>query len=378
LLGGCFIIGLSRNTFQGFKAMGVKSQGLVSRTESLRGSLLKLCESLGPGAKMPTVRSICSQFGTSSSTLDRVLEELAREGRIVRRHGSGVYVAERKKANTIALVSGVDPFSVGQSPFYPMICELLRKGVIGLGREFKFYLDPHFEAHGMRSRADFLKDMEDGLLLGALFIATAHPEIFPVMNAARFPYVAMTDCALAQRRFHVDAPSLVELGVRELAKAGRKRLCLLTWDGFGSEMEKCHAAFKSALSANGLKLSEGAIWTRKAKLPDDDVVPRPLFGARAFKELFASGPGAFDGMVCTDDMLCSGALSAMRDARTRPLVATHANKGSPVLALEGRGLIRLQVDTDALAADAVAALDALLDGEDAGPFSRTAKVEVLR
>ncbi len=362
--------------------MGSKLLLAQSRTEALKESLSKLCQELGPGSKLPTVRAISTNLGASTSTLDRVMGELEREGRIVRRHGSGVFVADSKKASTIALVSGVDPFAVGQSPFYQIVSKLIRQGVAASGRGFKFYLDPHFENHGMASRSEFLADLSDGKLLGAVFIATAHPEIFLKMNEINFPYVAMADCPDALRRFHVDSPSIVSLGVDELAKAGRKRLCLLTWDGFGSQVEDCHGEFKRSLERNGLPLLEGSIWTRKVKTPFDDVESRTVFGAIAAREMLAGPGAAFDGLVCTDDMLCAGALAFLRERSLSPggslLVATHANKGSPSLSFAERGVIKLQVDTGALVADVLESIEGLASGRAIAPFCKIAKLEIVR
>ena len=362
--------------------MNSRTQVSQSRTEVIRKSLVDFCEALGPGGKLPTVRALSSELAASTSTLDRVMADLEREGRIVRRHGSGVFVATPKKSNAIALVSGVDPFAVGQSPFYPIVGDLIRKGVLDSGRDFKFYLDPHFEKHGMLSRMDFLNDLKDGALLGAVFMATAHPDIFTQMNELGFPYVGLTDSPLSIRRYYVDSPSLVDLGVEKLAQSGCKRLCLLTWDGFGSQVEECHGNFKRALLRNGLPLLDGAIWTRKEIRSDDEVIPRQHFGSLAAKSFFRLDSKLFDGMLCTDDMLCSGALSSLRDFSVSPgdglLVATHANRGSPVLALAGRGVIKLEVDTQALAADVLGALEELIGGKAVEPFVRTAKVEVVR
>ena len=362
--------------------MGSKIPFAHSKTEALKESLLKICSQLSPGSRLPTVRKISASLDVSTSTLDRVMVELEREGRIVRRHGSGVFVAEPKAATSIALVSGVDPFAVGQSPFYQIMGNRIRSVVGGKGLGFKFYLDPHFENHGMPSRREFLADLDNGNLLGAVFMATAHPAIFLSMNERGFPYVALSDCPDARHRFSIDSPSMVTLGVDQLAQAGCGRICLLTWDGFGSQVEQCHENFKKALRGNGLPLLAEAIWTRKERRPDDDVFPRQVFGAIAAKEFLGQGAMPFDGMVCTDDMLCSGALSAFSEHSLFPggglLVATHANKGSPVLALAEKGLIKLEVDTESLVSDVLSCLSDLLEGKDIEPFGKYAKVEVVK
>ena len=58
--------------------------------------LLDLIGQLAPGAAVPTERYLTAQLQTSRTTVRRALSELVGEGRLVRRQGSGTYVAEPK------------------------------------------------------------------------------------------------------------------------------------------------------------------------------------------------------------------------------------------------------------------------------------------
>ncbi len=58
--------------------------------------LLDLIESLEPGSLVPTERVLTVELATSRTTVRRALSELVGEGRLVRRQGSGTYVAEPK------------------------------------------------------------------------------------------------------------------------------------------------------------------------------------------------------------------------------------------------------------------------------------------
>src|SRR5262244_2687594 len=58
--------------------------------------LLELIESLEPGALVPTERELTATLATSRTTVRQALGELVGEGRLVRRQGSGTYVAEPK------------------------------------------------------------------------------------------------------------------------------------------------------------------------------------------------------------------------------------------------------------------------------------------
>jgi GntR family transcriptional regulator len=60
--------------------------------------LLGLLPNFSPGVPLPTERELASTLSTSRSTVRQALTELVVEGRLVRRHGSGTYVAEPKLA----------------------------------------------------------------------------------------------------------------------------------------------------------------------------------------------------------------------------------------------------------------------------------------
>jgi GntR family transcriptional regulator len=60
--------------------------------------LLGLLPDFSPGVPLPTERELASVLSTSRTTVRQALTELVTEGRLVRRHGSGTYVAEPKLA----------------------------------------------------------------------------------------------------------------------------------------------------------------------------------------------------------------------------------------------------------------------------------------
>ena len=64
-----------------------------------------MVESLEVGEALPPERSLCEAFGVSRVTLRRALDELAREGYLVRRQGSGTFVARPKITQPLTLSS---------------------------------------------------------------------------------------------------------------------------------------------------------------------------------------------------------------------------------------------------------------------------------
>lgn len=70
-----------------------------------RGRIMDMVESLEVGDALPPERSLCEAFEISRVTLRRALDELAREGYLVRRQGSGTFVARPKVTQPLTLSS---------------------------------------------------------------------------------------------------------------------------------------------------------------------------------------------------------------------------------------------------------------------------------
>ncbi|MDE3134342.1 MAG: GntR family transcriptional regulator [Acidobacteriota bacterium] len=63
---------------------------------AVKRHLLEFIGSLDPGSAVPTERELATDMRTSRTTVRQALTELVVEGRLVRRQGSGTYVAEPK------------------------------------------------------------------------------------------------------------------------------------------------------------------------------------------------------------------------------------------------------------------------------------------
>jgi len=63
---------------------------------TVKRHLLEFIGSLEPGSPVPTERELATELRTSRTTVRQALGELVVEGRLVRRQGSGTYVAEPK------------------------------------------------------------------------------------------------------------------------------------------------------------------------------------------------------------------------------------------------------------------------------------------
>jgi GntR family transcriptional regulator len=77
----------------------------VTKQRETRDRVLDLIEGLGVGQAIPSERQLSAELGVSRLTLRAALDELAREGYVVRRRGSGTFVSEPKIAQELTMTS---------------------------------------------------------------------------------------------------------------------------------------------------------------------------------------------------------------------------------------------------------------------------------
>jgi GntR family transcriptional regulator len=77
----------------------------VTKQAETRERVLDLIERLGIGDSIPSERQLSVDLGVSRLTLRAALDELSREGYLVRRRGSGTFVGEPKIAQELTMTS---------------------------------------------------------------------------------------------------------------------------------------------------------------------------------------------------------------------------------------------------------------------------------
>jgi GntR family transcriptional regulator len=77
----------------------------VTKQSDTRDRVLDLVEQLGVGDAIPSERQLSAEFGVSRLTLRAALDDLVREGYLVRRRGAGTFVSEPKIAQELTMTS---------------------------------------------------------------------------------------------------------------------------------------------------------------------------------------------------------------------------------------------------------------------------------
>jgi len=81
------------------------TNGRGSKQALVRDKILGMLDELQVGDALPSERRLATDLGVSRPTLRAVIDELVREGLLLRRHGSGTYVAEPKIALPLTMTS---------------------------------------------------------------------------------------------------------------------------------------------------------------------------------------------------------------------------------------------------------------------------------
>jgi GntR family transcriptional regulator len=83
----------------------VETPQKMTKQGATRQQVLELIDRLWIGAAIPSERQLSADLGVSRLTLRAALDDLAREGYLVRRRGSGTYVQLRKIAQELTMTS---------------------------------------------------------------------------------------------------------------------------------------------------------------------------------------------------------------------------------------------------------------------------------
>jgi GntR family transcriptional regulator len=80
----------------------------MTKQSQVRDQVLDLIEQLAVGDAIPSERQLSAELGVSRLTLRAALDDLAREGHVVRRRGAGTFVSEPKIAQELTMTSFTD------------------------------------------------------------------------------------------------------------------------------------------------------------------------------------------------------------------------------------------------------------------------------
>src|SRR5213592_4018828 len=85
--------------------VAVSTSQRITKQSQTRDRVVDLIEGLGVGSAIPSERQLSASLGVSRLTLRAAVDDLVREGYLVRRRGSGTYVQHPKIAQELTMTS---------------------------------------------------------------------------------------------------------------------------------------------------------------------------------------------------------------------------------------------------------------------------------
>jgi DNA-binding LacI/PurR family transcriptional regulator len=302
----------------------------------------------GPDAKLPTVRQLCQILDTSLQTLDEAMRNLEAQDVIARRQGSGVYVSSRVHYRSVAvLLDSLFFEQSGASPVWGMLWGLItreaQQRATFKSQTLSFHLIPSTHpvplmqsSHSVVSDAlpeSLRRTIERKQLDGALSIGLSKPLLQWIDEY--LPLVAFAGGA--RHRVELATTEVVRQATRCLALQGCRRIAF--WRPAHPNPECEIEAFRQGLAEHGVAYYPDLMRILEADTTRPNGEPsetRQEQGRRVALEVFGNRDAPWpDGIVISDDMMTSGALSAMYKLRVWAgadvNIASHANVGSHVL-----------------------------------------------
>lgn len=183
------------------------------RRAEVKDRLLELVDVLEPGEPLPSERALCIELGVSRPTVRAAVEELARDGLLVRRHGRGTFAGPRRISQVVPTTSEPVPPADGD---WTSEVLALRTSVAGalLGRRLELSPDDPV-VHVLRRRIvdDAPMAVED-IRLPATLVPGIVAEDFLVGSLYR----------RLRERFGVDAAEAVQTIEPTVTDAGESQL----------------------------------------------------------------------------------------------------------------------------------------------------------
>ena len=367
--------------------MSTKAKPLTytTKTQASSNYLAALARRLGPGERLPTMANLSVDLGISVMTLNRALSELEAQGIVVRRQGSGTYVADTLSQTAVALVYDRDVFGPNASPFCSLLLHEATRLAEANDEQFNLYLtSPEMEGElkGEMAGPPIPADLDEAIrtkrLGGVLFAGESNPAALRWLLDQGVPLVALSHAPIAPFRVRINHAEVARLGVRELARRGCKQIALWIPVGVGIGAETVGAsfdeldAFKNELESNGLQYDERWVLNRgqlSADVPASPLGSNREQGHDAAQTAFGGArPNWPDGVVCLDDMMALGALPEMKKLGVTVgqdvQFATHTNVGSSLLVGFGEELVLLPIDPARVARAMSEMLEAMLRGDE--------------
>lgn len=314
-----------------------------------------------PGERLESTRLLARQFGVCIYTMSQALLELASEGLVQGRHGSGTFVTDWQKNRHVGILCELDISHSQVSPFFPRVVQGLRRFLEERGTRVRVYIGDHQlgDAPPAEPPVEFLADLESHQLRGLIIVTSVtETKWLDRLKQERFPVIGCQP--ISPYCVTSDTEDKIRQAIRRLLKEGRTRLAVMGW-GAVKETWEVEKAFRQLMQAMGATVRDK--WIRH------DLPPTRLgAGWDEFREIWTAYKDKPDGMIICDDMLLRDVAMAILNLQIRVpeqlMIVSHANRGSGVTV--PFPVTYMEYDPDAYVQAAGGMLLRLLHGEEVG------------
>ena len=279
----------------------------VPKYERVKRHLIREIESgaIGSGEPFPSERQLVERFGVSRPTLVRSLQELAREGYLVRKQGKGTFVANRSSRTPMV----TEGFVVFLSRHVAGMTGAAREVQLRILRGIQDALGDSYDVSCVRQAAvgsidaDTRRFIESKAGGAALVIEPSFCPALPLLLIERDWVVwSVNEPSETTNSVRIDQEHAGYLATRFLLDQGRQRIALLNgptvayW-GFGARL----AGYRRALAEAGIA------WDERLALENDHPIDSEA--GRAMMRILLERGVEVDGVVGASDSKTIGAMA---------------------------------------------------------------------
>ncbi|WP_218032170.1 substrate-binding domain-containing protein [Dictyobacter kobayashii] len=339
-----------------------------TKTEELSKKLRQLAYEKGPGAKLPTVRSLCDMLGTTRVTVGEVLDLLEAENILYRKDRQGIFVSPKIHSKHLCILfdsSNLNGPTI--SPFWSLLWVRLEQEA----QHRAALRDETYAIHVVSSLQNAQSSVEDSILK-LIQRGEAHGILAIGLNTLARPWIEqlpvpyVTFAGPGRWIVQLDGSDVGQKAAHVLVKQGCKQIGFWTYNtplessnefnGFRQALAEHNATFYPELVQQPHLISPAV-----PSLQEQGY----LLALNAYGPLNRMKP---DGIFIADDMMTDGALIAFEELGVKVgsdvHIVTHGNVGSPVLYGRARNMTIFDYDANDIVHAMYYLLDTLLIGQE--------------
>ncbi len=200
------------------------------------------------GTKLPSLRAMRKYYGVSLQTVNAALNSLYPEGKIARRQGSGIYVAQKKYLRHIAFY---------RFAFPSINTDIRHRSLMRACDEKAWSISTHFQDVGHNNFIPDQANLPDGVVVMP-DVFDVDPEMFQGFRRRGIPLVMMGRNASSSGIDYVAGDDDMGMNqiVKTLARLNHRRIAFLVSEPHSHEIDERIKSFHRILSLLGLEPGE--------------------------------------------------------------------------------------------------------------------------